>query len=138
MTPNQHDALILIDLQNDFCANGALAVKDGEQVIPLANTLMDKFQAIIATQDWHPANHTSFASHHVGKNPFDVMDMDYGPQVLWPDHCVCGTKGADLHNDLNLSPIQMILRKGYNKSIDSYSAFFENDHKTTTGLDGYF
>ena len=132
-----NEALIVIDVQNDFCPGGALAVEGGDQIVPGINALMEEFGAIVLTQDWHPAGHSSFASSHDGKNPFDVIEMDYGPQVLWPDHCVQGSKGAFFHPDLNTSPAQLNVRKGFNPSIDSYSAFFENDHKTPTGLEGY-
>ena len=131
------NALIVIDVQNDFCPGGALAVADGDQIIPQINTMMGEFDATILTQDWHPQGHSSFASSHAGKAPFDMIDMPYGAQVLWPDHCVQGTGGADFHADLNTDAADMIIRKGYNPDIDSYSAFFENDHKTPTGLEGY-
>ena len=131
------DALIVIDVQNDFCPGGALAVAEGDQIILRINSLLDNFNATILTQDWHPQGHSSFASSHAGKVPFDMIDMPYGAQVLWPDHCVQGTNGADFHAGLNTDAADMIIRKGYNPDIDSYSAFFENDHKTPTGLDGY-
>ena len=131
------NALIVIDVQNDFCPGGALAVAEGDQIIPQINAMMGKFDATILTQDWHPQGHSSFASSHAGKAPFDMIDMPYGAQVLWPDHCVQGTGGADFHADLNTDAADMIIRKGYNPDIDSYSAFFENDHKTPTGLEGY-
>ncbi len=131
------NALIVIDVQNDFCPGGALAVAEGDQIIPQINAMMGDFDATILTQDWHPQGHSSFASSHAGKAPFDMIDMPYGAQVLWPDHCVQGTKGADFHADLNTDAADMIIRKGYNPDIDSYSAFFENDHKTPTGLEGY-
>lgn len=130
-------ALIVIDVQNDFCPKGALAVAGGDQIVPGINALMDDFPAVILTQDWHPSGHSSFASSHPGAAPFSLTDMPYGPQVLWPDHCVQGSTGADFHADLRLDPADLILRKGYRPSIDSYSAFFENDRKTTTGLHGY-
>jgi len=130
-------ALIVIDVQNDFCPNGALAVTGGDEIIPRINAMMPEFSAVILTQDWHPAGHSSFASSHAGTDPYSLIDMPYGPQVLWPDHCVQGTKGADFHADLLTDPADMIIRKGYNPKIDSYSAFFENDHKTPTGLEGY-
>ena len=131
------NALIVIDVQNDFCPGGALAVGGGDQIIPQINAMMGNFDAIILTQDWHPQGHSSFASSHAGKAPFDMIDMPYGAQVLWPDHCVQGTDGAGFHVDLNTDAADMIIRKGYNPDIDSYSAFFENDHKTPTGLEGY-
>ncbi|HGG63638.1 MAG TPA: bifunctional nicotinamidase/pyrazinamidase [Rhodobacteraceae bacterium] len=131
------NALIVIDVQNDFCPGGALAVAEGDQIIQQINAMMGDFDATILTQDWHPQGHSSFASSHAGKAPFDMIDMPYGSQVLWPDHCVQGTGGADFHADLNTDAADMIIRKGYNPGIDSYSAFFENDHKTPTGLEGY-
>ncbi len=131
------EALIVIDVQNDFCPGGALAVADGDVIIPEINTMMDEFPVVVLTQDWHPAGHSSFASSHSGKSPFDMIEMPYGPQVLWPDHCIQGSGGADFHSDLHLEPANMIIRKGLNPAIDSYSAFFENDKKTSTGLDGY-
>ena len=130
-------ALIVIDVQNDFCPNGALAVTAGDEIVAPINAVMADFEAVILTQDWHPAGHSSFASTHQDKGPFEVTEMPYGPQVLWPDHCVQGTQGAAFHSDLNTDRADMIVRKGYTPSIDSYSAFFENDHKTPTGLDGY-
>ena len=131
------NALIVIDVQNDFCPNGALAVVGGDEIIPRINAIMGDFDATILTQDWHPAGHSSFASSHAGKDPYAMIDMPYGAQVLWPDHCIQGTKGAEFHTDLHTDPADMIIRKGYNPAIDSYSAFFENDHKTPTGLEGY-
>src|SRR5699024_5120833 len=130
-------ALIIVDIQNDFCPGGALAVKDGDKVIPIINQLTDKFDVIVQTQDWHPADHTSFASMHEGKEPYETIEKFYGEQVLWPDHCVQGTEGAEFHKDLKANPSQLIIRKGFRKEIDSYSAFFENDQKTVTGLSGY-
>ena len=134
--PNK-SALIVIDVQNDFCPEGALAVATGNEIVAPINAVMSDFEAVILTQDWHPAGHSSFASSHPGKGPFEVTEMPYGSQVLWPDHCIQGTKGAAFHADLNTDRADMIVRKGYTPSIDSYSAFFENDHKTPTGLDGY-
>lgn len=131
------DALLIIDVQNDFCKGGNLAVNGGEKIIPLINEMMGMFSTVIATQDWHPADHKSFASQYNGKSPFDIIQMDYGAQVLWPDHCIIGSKGAEFHKDLNLDGLHGIIRKGYNKNIDSYSGFFENDHKTPTGLEGF-
>lgn len=130
-------ALIVIDVQNDFCPSGALAVAGGDEIIPRINSLMGNFAATILTQDWHPAGHSSFASSHVGKDTYSLIDMPYGPQVLWPDHCIQGSTGANFHADLNTDAADLIVRKGYNPAIDSYSAFFENDRKTPTGLDGY-
>ncbi|MBM1555224.1 bifunctional nicotinamidase/pyrazinamidase [Sulfitobacter mediterraneus] len=130
-------ALIVIDQQNDFCPGGALAVPEGDQIVQGINALMPEFDAVILTQDWHPAGHSSFASSHDGKNPYDAIDMPYGPQVLWPDHCIQGSMGAKFHMELQQDRADLIIRKGYNPAIDSYSAFFENDHKTATGLEGY-
>jgi len=130
-------ALLIVDIQYDFCPGGALAVPDGDTIIPTVNQLIDHFDVIVQTQDWHPEGHSSFASSHEGKEPFDTVEMDYGTQVLWPDHCVQGSKGAEFHNDLNTLKSQVIIRKGFRKAIDSYSTFFENDQKTATGLTGY-
>ncbi len=129
-------ALIVIDVQNDFCPGGALAVPGGDEIVPGINAMMDGFDAVILTQDWHPAGHSSFASNHPGKAPYEAIDMPYGGQVLWPDHCVQGTPGADFHAGLRTDG-DLILRKGFRAEIDSYSAFFENDHQTPTGLEGY-
>jgi len=130
-------ALIVIDVQNDFCPGGALAVPGGDEIVSGINLLMDEADAVILTQDWHPSGHSSFASSHDGKSPYDLTEMPYGPQVLWPDHCIQGTPGAEFHADLNHTRADLIIRKGYNSAIDSYSAFFENDHTTPTGLEGY-
>lgn len=130
-------ALLVIDVQNDFCDGGALAVPEGSSIVAGINAIMDQFDAVVLTQDWHPAGHSSFASSHEGKAPFDLTEMPYGPQVLWPDHCVMGTDGAAFHPQLDTDRADMIIRKGYNPAIDSYSAFFENDHETATGLEGY-
>ena len=130
-------ALIVIDVQNDFCPGGALAVTDGDQIVPGINDLMTQADAVVLTQDWHPAGHSSFASTHQGHDPYALIQMPYGPQVLWPDHCIQGSPGAAFHADLKTDRADMIIRKGYNPAIDSYSAFFENDHKTPTGLQGY-
>ncbi|NSX53724.1 bifunctional nicotinamidase/pyrazinamidase [Parasulfitobacter algicola] len=130
-------ALIVIDVQNDFCPGGALAVAEGDQIIPLINKMMDEHDVCILTQDWHPAGHSSFASSHEGQQPYEMIDMPYGPQVLWPDHCIQGSHGAQFHTDLKTDTADMIIRKGCNPQIDSYSAFFENDRKTPTGLEGY-
>ena len=131
------DALIVIDVQNDFCPGGALAVAGGDEIISRINGLMGEFATVVLTQDWHPANHASFAANHPGATPFSLIQMPYGPQVLWPTHCVQGTKGAEFHADLRTDPAQMIIRKGFRAGIDSYSSFFENDHSTPTGLEGY-
>lgn len=131
------NALIVIDVQNDFCPGGALAVPEGDLIVPGINALMQDFDAVILTQDWHPKGHSSFASSHAGKAPFDMTEMPYGPQVLWPDHCVQGSEGAAFHADLDTTRADLIIRKGYNPAIDSYSAFFENDQTTPTGLEGY-
>ena len=130
------NALIVIDVQNDFCPGGALAVPDGDAVVPVINAMMGGFDAVILTQDWHPAGHSSFASSHPGKAPFDTTEMPYGPQVLWPDHCIQGDDGAAFHPDLRADG-DLIIRKGFRPQIDSYSAFFENDQTTPTGLEGY-
>ena len=131
------DLLLLIDIQNDFCPGGALAVADGDQVVPVANALIDRFAHVALTQDWHPAGHTSFASSHEGGEPFGQVQASYGPQTLWPDHCVQGTGGAGFHSDLNVTRAELIVRKGFRPELDSYSAFFENDQTTPTGLGGW-
>ena len=131
------NALIVIDVQNDFCPGGALAVPEGDQIVAGINALMPAFDAVILTQDWHPAGHSSFASSHAGKGPYETVEMPYGTQVLWPDHCVQGSGGAEFHKDLYTTRADMIIRKGFNPAIDSYSAFFENDQTTPTGLEGY-
>jgi nicotinamidase/pyrazinamidase len=131
------DALIVIDVQNDFCPGGALAVAGGDEIISRINGMMENFATVVLTQDWHPANHASFAANHPGATPFGLIQMPYGPQVLWPTHCVQGTKGAEFHPDLSTDPAQLIVRKGFRSGIDSYSAFFENDRTTATGLEGY-
>jgi len=130
-------ALLVIDVQNDFCPAGALAVVGGNEIIPHINEEMAKYDCVVLTQDWHPKGHSSFATSHEGKNPLELIKMPYGDQVLWPDHCVQGSKGAEFHPDLNIEQANAIIRKGSNPFIDSYSAFFENDKKTSTGLDGY-
>jgi nicotinamidase/pyrazinamidase len=130
-------ALLIIDVQRDFCEGGALAVPGGSEVVPVINAMISSFQTVILSQDWHPAGHSSFATSHTDKNPYDMVDMPYGPQVLWPDHCVQGSSGAAFHPDLNTDAAQMIVRKGFRPGIDSYSAFVENDQETPTGLDGY-
>jgi len=130
-------ALLVIDMQYDFCPGGALAVPEGDSIVPGINAAMAAFPAVILTQDWHPAGHSSFASEHPGKAPFDMVEMPYGPQVLWPDHCIQGSHGAAFHADLDTTRADLIIRKGMTPEIDSYSAFFENDHATPTGLHGY-
>lgn len=130
-------ALIVIDVQNDFCPGGALAVPEGDTLVVGINALMAEFETVVLTQDWHPEGHSSFASAHAGKAPFETVEMPYGTQVLWTDHCVQGSEGAAFHPQLNTDRADMIVRKGYNAAIDSYSAFFENDQSTPTGLEGY-
>lgn len=129
--------LLAVDVQNDFCPGGALAVAGGDQVVPLINALARRFENVVLTQDWHPAGHGSFASSHPGRHPFETIDMPYGLQVLWPDHCVQGTVGSDLHPDLDVPHAQMIVRKGYRPQVDSYSGFLEADRTTPTGLAGF-
>jgi nicotinamidase/pyrazinamidase len=131
------EALIVIDLQNDFCPGGALAVAGGDEILPLVNDMIRRFDHVVLTQDWHPAGHSSFASEHPGKNPFETVAMPYGEQTLWPDHCIQGNVGAAFHPGLEWTKAELVIRKGFRKEIDSYSAFFENDHKTPTGLAGY-
>jgi nicotinamidase/pyrazinamidase len=131
-------ALLVIDLQNDFMPGGALAVADGDAVVPIVNQLTRRFPNVVLTQDWHPAGHASFASSHAGANAFETISLDYGEQALWPDHCVQGSRGAELHQDLAIDRAMLILRKGWNRSVDSYSAFFEADPSRPTGLTGYF
>lgn len=131
------EALIVIDVQNDFCPGGLLAVAGGDEIVPGINALMAEFQTVVLTQDWHPADHASFAANQPGAEPFSSIDMAYGPQTLWPVHCVQGSKGAEFHPGLATDPAQLILRKGFRAAIDSYSAFFENDRVTGLGLDGW-
>ncbi|MDX1672239.1 MAG: bifunctional nicotinamidase/pyrazinamidase [Balneolaceae bacterium] len=131
------DALLIIDVQNDFCPGGALAVPEGDTVVPNINKLVERFDTVIQTQDWHPENHNSFASSHPDHEPFETIEVSYGEQTLWPDHCVQGSEGADFHPDLNIRKTQLIIRKGFREGIDSYSAFYENDNITPTGLSGY-
>jgi nicotinamidase/pyrazinamidase len=131
------DALIVVDIQYDFLPGGSLAVAGGNEIIEPINALSRRFRNVIQTQDWHPAGHISFASSHEGMAPFQVVELPYGPQVLWPDHCVIGTKGAEFSVALDIPHVQTIIRKGYRDTIDSYSAFRENDHRTQTGLAGY-
>lgn len=130
-------ALLMVDIQNDFCAGGALAVPDGSDIVPVVNALQPKFPVRVLTQDWHPGDHRSFASNHPDAVTFSVVRMPYGDQVLWPDHCVQGSPGAQFHPDLETDPADLIVRKGFRPAIDSYSAFFENDKSTPTGLAGY-
>ena len=131
------EALIVIDVQNDFCPGGALAVAGGHEVVPVINDLIRKFDHVVLTQDWHPERHSSFASTHSGRQPFESIDMPYGAQTLWPDHCVQGTEGAAFHPGLEWTKAELVIRKGFRHAIDSYSAFYENDHRTPTGLAGY-
>lgn len=131
------EALIVIDVQNDFCPGGSLAVAGGDEIVPLVNQLSAGFEHVVLTQDWHPQHHSSFASSHPGRQAFETIDMPYGPQTLWPDHCVQGSGGAAFHPDLNRLRAELIVRKGFRTAIDSYSAFYENDHATPTGLAGY-
>lgn len=128
--------LLVIDLQNDFCPGGALEVPNGDMIVPRINALMGSYDMVVLTQDWHPSGHGSFASSHQGSQPFSVVQMSYGEQILWPDHCIQGTRGADFHADLNRDAAAAIIRKGMATEIDSYSAFFENDRVTATGLEG--
>jgi nicotinamidase/pyrazinamidase len=129
--------LIVVDVQNDFCPGGALAVPHGEEIIDIVNSLAARFHSVVLTQDWHPRGHSSFASSHPGKQPFETIAASYGAQVLWPDHCVQGTRGAEFHPALRAPHAALVLRKGLHRAIDSYSAFYENDRKTPTGLAGY-
>jgi len=131
------DVLIVVDVQNDFCPGGALTVPCGDEVVPIVNRLAAKFRNVVLTQDWHPRGHSSFASSHAGKRPFETIAALYGPQVLWPDHCVQATPGAEFHRSLQIPHAALIVRKGTDPAIDSYSAFYENDRKTPTGLVGY-
>ena len=141
MTNQRHvganDLLLVVDIQNDFCPAGALAVPKGDEVVPIVNVLAARFAHVVLTQDWHPHGHMSFASSHPGKQPFQEIDAPYGRQILWPDHCVQSTAGAAFHRDLRIPHAELILRKGYHRGIDSYSAFYENDRRTATGLAGY-
>ena len=131
------EALLVIDVQNDFCPNGALAVAGGDTIVQPINAEMDKFNTVVLTQDWHPTDHKSFASSYENKKPFDIVAMPYGDQVLWPDHCIQGSIGSRFHPDLNHTRAAVIIRKGSNPAVDSYSAFYENDKVTSTGLHGY-
>ena len=136
-TIGDRDILLIVDIQNDFCPGGNLSVPRGDEVVPLINSLAVRFSHVVLTQDWHPRGHLSFASSHPGKNPYQTIDAAYGTQVLWPDHCVQGTYGASFREDLAVPHAELVLRKGYDREIDSYSAFYENDRKTRTGLAGY-
>lgn len=135
--PNSTSALIVVDVQNDFVPGGSLAVNNGDQIVPIINELSKRFKNVVITQDWHTKGHASFASSYPGKNPFETTQLSYGTQVLWPDHCIQGSKGAELVKGLDIPHAQLIIRKGFHPDIDSYSAFFEADHKTPTGLLNY-
>ena len=137
IAPGAEDVLILNDVQNDFCPGGALAVPDGDAVVPIINRLAGRFAHVLMTQDWHPPGHASFASSHAGRQPFETIELAYGPQTLWPDHCVQGSPGAAFHDGLDVPKAELIVRKGFDPAIDSYSAFYENDQTTATGLSGY-
>jgi nicotinamidase/pyrazinamidase len=137
LTVGENDALLVVDIQNDFCLGGSLAVPRGHEVVPLINAVAKRFAHVVLTQDWHPRGHLSFASSHADRQPFQTIDVAYGKQILWPDHCVQGTSGAAFHDGLNIAHAELVLRKGHHRGVDSYSAFYENDHKTTTGLAGY-
>ncbi len=134
---DERAVLVVTDPQNDFCPDGALAVPEGDRIMPIVNRLARQFTHVILTQDWHPPGHASFASAHAGKRPLEPVEMDYGPQMLWPDHCVQGTVGAAFHRDLDIPHVELVIRKGFHRGIDSYSAFRENDRRTPTGLAGY-
>ena len=135
--PGENDVLLVVDLQNDFCPGGALAVPHGDEVVPIVNRLARRVRHVVLTQDWHPPHHQSFASEHPGHRPYETIVVAYGPQILWPDHCVQGTPGAAFRSDLDIPEAELIVRKGYRREVDSYSALFENDHTTPTGLIGY-
>lgn len=137
MDIKENDCLLIIDVQNDFCSGGSLAVPDAEAILPVINSLSEKFEHVVLTQDWHPAGHSSFASEHSGKQAFESITLPYGEQTLWPDHCVQGTHGSAFHPELETNRSQLIIRKGFRPEIDSYSAFFENDRTTSLGLTGY-
>jgi len=136
-TIGDRDVLLVVDIQNDFCPGGSLSVPRGDEVVPLINDLAGRFSHVVLTQDWHPRGHLSFASSHPGKTPYQTIEVSYGSQVLWPDHCVQGTAGAAFRKDLKIPHAELVLRKGYSRKIDSYSAFYENDRRTHTGLAGY-
>ena len=137
MKRDDRDILIVVDMQNDFCPGGALAVPQGDEIVPTVNRLAAEFAHAILTQDWHPPGHASFASSHAGKQPFQTIELAYGQQILWPDHCVQGTQGAAFHSGLDVPHAELVIRKGFRSGIDSYSAFRENDRRTPTGLAGY-
>lgn len=137
IAPTDTDVLLVVDVQKDFCPGGRLAVPRGDEVVPIVNRLAAKFTNVVLTQDWHPVGHLSFASSHPGKQPYQTIEVAYGPQVLWPDHCVQGTLGADFREDLQIPHTALVIRKGFRRAIDSYSAFYENDRATPTGLAGY-
>ncbi|HYY38365.1 MAG TPA: bifunctional nicotinamidase/pyrazinamidase [Xanthobacteraceae bacterium] len=137
ITIGESDVLLVVDVQNDFCPNGNLPVAHGDEVVPTINRLAGRFRHVVLTQDWHPAGHHSFASSHPGKRAFDTVTVAYGQQILWPEHCVQGTSGAQFHAGLQIPHAELVLRKGFRPTIDSYSAFYENDRKTPTGLAGY-
>jgi nicotinamidase/pyrazinamidase len=134
---HDRDVLLVVDIQNDFCPGGALAVPCGGEVVPIINRVAQRFEHVVLTQDWHPAGHRSFASAHSGRKPYETIEVAYGAQILWPDHCVQGTPGAEFHKELKIPHAELVLRKGYHRDIDSYSAFYENDRTTHTGLAGY-
>jgi nicotinamidase/pyrazinamidase len=137
ISTNEGDAFLVVDVQNDFCPGGNLAVPGGADVVPIVNRLARRFPNVVLTQDWHPRGHHSFASTHPGRKPYDTLPFAYGPQILWPDHCVQASKGAEFHAGLDIAHANLLIRKGYRREIDSYSAFYENDRKTKTGLAGY-
>jgi nicotinamidase/pyrazinamidase len=137
ITIGPSDVLLVVDVQNDFCPGGKLAVPRGDEVVRTVNGIAAQFRHVILTQDWHPAGHHSFASSHAGRQPFETIEVAYGPQILWPDHCVQATHGAQFHGDLQIPHAELVLRKGFRPTIDSYSAFYENDRTTATGLAGY-
>lgn len=137
MHADEDDVLLVVDVQNDFCPGGALGVSLGDEVVAVANRLGERFPHVVMTQDWHPPGHSSFASSHAGRKPFETIVVSYGPQTLWPDHCVQGTSGAAFHPRLHLPRAELVIRKGFRPAIDSYSTFFENDRRTPTGLSGY-
>ncbi len=135
--PGESDVLLVVDIQNDFCPGGALTVPEGDAIVPLVNCVMERFPHVVLTQDWHTPGHNSFASAHPGKSPYEMVETSYGTQILWPDHCVQGTAGAAFQGDVDVTRAELIIRKGFCPDIDSYSAFYENDHTTSTGLSGY-
>lgn len=137
LSPRRGDLLLVVDIQNDFCPGGRLAVPRGGEIVPVINTLARRFAHVVLTQDWHPPGHLSFVSSYPDARPFETIDVDYGAQILWPDHCVQGTHGAAFHGDLDIPHAELVLRKGYHPTIDSYSAFYENDRRTPTGLASY-